>query len=294
MSATGEPRGTTTDARFRGADDLRLIGRQLYYEQLNFWLNPVAAIFTVGFSVVFLVLLGASAGSSHSQTLGGLKTIQYYVPGFIAYGVMATCFNSLSVSLVVRRETGLLKRVRLAPLPTWIFLAAIFASTLVICVIQVVVLLVIGKAGYDVALPSSWGAFVFALVVGAASFTAIGVAMSTLIPNQEAGGPVVSIIFFVLLFLSGLWYPISSQSGLAQFASFFPVRHMILAVFAPFDFGGTSSSPWAWHDYLVMAVWGAAGVFVALRRWSWSPRRADRGRSSAARFAFRRSGNEAP
>ena len=123
--------------------------------------------------------------------------IQYYVPGFIAYGVMATCFNNLSVWLVVRRETGSLKRVRLAPLPTWIFLAAVFASTLVICCIQVVLLLVIGKVGYNVALPASWGAFVFALVVGAASFTALGVAVSTLIPNQEAGGPVVSVVFFV-------------------------------------------------------------------------------------------------
>ena len=293
MSAPLIPGRSATDGRFRGVDDLRLIARQLYYEQLNFWLNPVAAIFTVGFSVVFLILLGASAGTSHSQTLGGQRVIQYYVPGFIAYGVMATCFSNLSVWLVVRRETGLLKRVRLAPLPTWIFLAAVFASTLVICCIQVVLLLVIGKVGYNVALPASWGAFVFALVVGAASFTALGVAVSTLIPNQEAGGPVVSVVFFVLLFLSGLWYPISPQSGLAEFASFFPVRHMILAVFAPFDLAGTAS-PWAWHDYLVMAVWGAAGVFVALRRWSWSPRRADRGRSGVARYVLRRSSDDPP
>jgi ABC-2 type transport system permease protein len=134
---------------------------------------------------------------------------------------------------------------------------------------------VIGKAGYHVALPTNWGAFVFALVVGAGSFTALGVAVSTLIPNQEAGGPVVAVVFFVLLFLSGLWFPISPHSGLAHFASFFPVRHMILAVFAPFDFLG-SGSGWAWHDYLVMVIWGAAGVFVAVRRWSWSPRRTDR------------------
>ncbi|HLH28425.1 MAG TPA: ABC transporter permease [Acidimicrobiales bacterium] len=269
------PRDEEPAGRFRGASDVRLVASQVYFEQLNFWLNPVAAIFTLGFSVVFLVLLGASAGNGHSSVLGGIRVVQYYVPGFIAYGVMAACFNSLCISLVVRRETGLLKRARLAPLPTWVLLAAIFVSTLVICAIQVVILLAIGKLGYHVTLPTDWGAFVVALVVGAACFTALGAAMSTLIPNQDAAGPIVSVVFFVLLFLSGLWYPIDPKSGLAHFASFFPVRHMILAVFAPFHFAG-SRSAWAWHDYVVMAVWGAAGVVVAARRWSWSPRRSDR------------------
>lgn len=259
--------------------DLRLVARQVYYEQLSFWLNPVAALFTVGFAIVFLVLLGASAGNSRSSALGGVRVIQYYVAGFVAYGVMATCFNSLSTSIVVRRETGLLKRARLAPLPTWVLLSALFVSTFIICCVQVIILLVIGKIGYHVILPRNWGAFILAVVIGALSFTALGIAMSTLIPNQEAAGPVVSVVFFVLLFLSGLWYPINPHSGLARFASIFPVRHMILAVFAPFDLarvGGHVGSPWAWHDYLIMAVWGAAATFVALRRWSWSPRRADR------------------
>ena len=36
----------------------RLVARQVYYEQLGFWLNPIGAIFTVGFALLFLVLLG--------------------------------------------------------------------------------------------------------------------------------------------------------------------------------------------------------------------------------------------
>ena len=44
--------------------DLKLVGRQIYYEQLDFWLNPIGAIFTVGFSVVFLVLVAPAPGTS--------------------------------------------------------------------------------------------------------------------------------------------------------------------------------------------------------------------------------------
>ena len=50
----------TPSTSFRGIADIRLVGRQVYYEQLTFWLNPIAAVFTVGFSVVFLILLGAT------------------------------------------------------------------------------------------------------------------------------------------------------------------------------------------------------------------------------------------
>ena len=257
---------------FQGMADIRLVGRQVRYEQLSFWLNPIGAVFTVGFSVVFLILLGASAGNSRVSYLGDIKLIQYYVPGFVAYGVMAACFNMLAISLVIRRETGLLKRLRLSPLPAWALLASIYLSTLVVAVAQVVVLLVVGRVGFGVHLPSNPAAFVVAVLVGSVSFAALGVAMSTLIPNQEAAGPVTSIVFFVLLFLSGLWFPLRSGSRLAQVSSYFPVRHFINAVFAPFD-TQSGVSPWAWHDLGVVALWGVVGAVVSLRRFRWSPRR---------------------
>ncbi len=99
-----------------------------------------------------------------------------------------------------------------------------------------------------------------------------------MIPNQEAGAPVTSIVFFVLLFLSGLWFPLAANSGLAKFSSYLPVRHMIVAVYdASIAQKGVSS--WPWHDLFVMAIWGVGAVLVAARRWSWAPRQARRGRA---------------
>jgi ABC-2 type transport system permease protein len=276
----------TGTGSFRGRADLRLVVRQIGYEQLSFWLNPVAAVFTVGFSVVFLVLLGAAAGNARIPMLHNIRQIQYYVPGFAAYGVMSACFNMLSVTLVVRREMGLLKRMRLSPLPTWVMLAAIFGNALIISFIQVVLLLAIGKFGYHVVLPQNFAALAVVLLVGAICFTSLGIAASTLIPNQEAGGPVIGIVFFVLLFLSGLWYPLNKGSGLAQFSSYFPVRHMITGVFTPFN-RQPGVSAWPWSDILTMAIWAVAGVLVSLRRWSWAPRRSDAGRRRGALLAGR-------
>ena len=257
---------------FEGFSDVKLVGRQVRYEQLSFWLNPIGAVFTVGFSVIFLILLGASAGNSHISFYGNIRLVQYYVPGFAAYGVMAACFNILAITLVNRREMGLLKRLRLSPLPTWALLTAIILSSMVIAAVEVVILLAVGRLGFNVHFPDNVGAFVVAIVVGMLCFSALGVAMSTLVPNQDAAGPIVSIIFFVLLFLSGLWFPLKPGSGLAQFSAYFPVHHFINAVFAPFN-TQRGASPWAWHDLLIVAIWGVAGVIVAVRRWKWSPRR---------------------
>jgi len=258
-------------AGFAGWSDVRLILRQARFEQLGFWLNPLAAIFTIGFSLVFLVMIGLSAGSSRVDFLGNIKLIQYYVPGFVSYGVMAACFTTLAITVVNRREAGLLKRLRLSPVPTWVLLGALFLSTLAVTVVQVVLVLVVGRVAFGVHPPGHAAAFAIALVVGGMSFTALGVGMSTVIPNADAAGPVTSVVFFVLLFLSGLWFPIKSGSGLAQISSVFPIRHFITAVFDSFD--PQHGSPWAWNDLLVVAGWGVVGTVVAIRRFQWAPRR---------------------
>jgi ABC-2 type transport system permease protein len=259
-----------TRGRWRGG--LRMTLRQLHYELLSFWRNPVGSVFTVGFSVVFLVLLGASVGNSRIDFLGGVRTVAYYVPGFAAYGVMAACFNTLAVTLVFRREMGLLKRLRLSPLPAWAVLGSLFGNSVIVSGLQVVLLVVLGRYAYHVPFPRAPLALAAALLVGAVCFTALGVAMSCVIPNQDSAGPITAIVFFVLLFLAGLWYPLKPGSALARLSAYFPVRHLIVAVFDAFA-AQRGTSAWAWHDLLVMLAWGVAGTIVGVRRFRWEPRR---------------------
>ena len=262
---------TPTSGSFQGVSDLKLIVRQARYEQLSFWLNPIGAIFTIGFSTVFLLIFESTSGNSTIKTLGGIKLIQYYVPGFVAYGIMSSCFSILSITLVNRREMGLLKRLRLSPAPTWILMSAVFISTLTVCLIQIVLMLAVGRA-YGVHGPAHWLPFLLAVVVGMFSFTALGMGVSTLVPNADAAGPVVNIVFFIVLAFSGLYFPLTPGSTLANITDYLPVRRLIVSLQDSFNhIPGTS--PWAWHDLGVIAIWGAAGVFFALRRWQWAPRR---------------------
>jgi ABC-2 type transport system permease protein len=263
-----------TTGSFRGLSDVRLVGRQVWYEQLSFWLNPLGAFFTLGFSVIFLVLLGALAGHSKIDSGYGttVKLTQYFLASFTAYAIMAACFTVLAQTLVNRREMGLLKRLRLSPVPTWSLLSAIFISTMIIALLQVGILLGVGTLGFGDYLPPHGLAFILTIVVGMLSFTALGIGISTLVPNQDAAGPMISIVFFLLVAFSGLYFAITPGSTLANVGGYFPVRHLITALLASFNLP-PGANPWAWHDLLVMAIWGVAGVVVALRRWRWAPRR---------------------
>ena len=261
---------TPVKGSFRGVSDLPLVARQVYFEQLSFWLNPIGAAITIGFSVVFIVIFMSTSGHSTVSYLKHINLGQYYLPAFVAYGVMAACFNILAIGLVNRREMGLLKRLRLSPLPTWMLLAAIFLNSMVIAVIQIVLVLLVGRFGYSVHGPHEVALFILVILVGMFSFTALGVGVSTIVPNADAAGPIVSLVFFILIALSGLYFPVKSGSGLATFTDFFPIRHFILACVDTFN-DVPGSSPW--NDILVMLLWGAAGVWVSLRRWDWSPKR---------------------
>jgi len=247
-----------------------MVARQLYYEQLSFWRNPFAAFFTIGFSLTFLVLLVATGGPDR-VLYDHVTYVQFYMPRFAAYGAMSASFNTLAISLVNRRESGLLKRIRLSPLPTWAMFAALLLNALVISVTQTVVLLLVGRFGFGGRLPDHWLPLAVTLVLGVVCFTALGVATSAVVPNQDAAGPVVSIVFFVMLFMSGLWFNLTPGSALAQFAQYFPFKPFLTATFAPFELFGRHS-PWAPPDLGVIAIWGAVSVVVAVRRFRFEPR----------------------
>ena len=67
---------------------------------------------------------------------------------------MAACFTILAITLVNRRETGLLKRLRLSPLPTWMLMAAMIINAMIVAIMGVVLLLAVGWLGYGVSAPA--------------------------------------------------------------------------------------------------------------------------------------------
>jgi ABC-2 type transport system permease protein len=269
---------TTTDGRADAGTssallwDTRTFVRQVRYEHRAFWRTPQSAVFTFALPVVFMVMF-ASINSGHTLTsLGGVSAIQYFIPSMLAYGIMSACFVNLAIGICFRRETGVLKRIRGTPIPAWLYLAALVGNAFVISILEVGVALAIGKLGYHIHLPSHWVPFLLAVAVGACAFAALGLAVSTMVPNAEAAPAIVNLPYLVLVIFSGAFYPFPPHSLIARVTNFFPVSHFIRALFAPFN-TVAGASPWRWGDLLVVGLWGLAGLAFTLRRFAWEPKR---------------------
>jgi ABC-2 type transport system permease protein len=246
---------------------LRLVVHQIYCEQLSFWRNPQAAIFTFAFPVLFVIIMGALFGRvGHSSYFGGLSPLQYYVPTIAALCVLASCYGQLAVALAARRQNGILKRTRATPLPAWAYFIGLLVNCVLVSLADVALIVVVGRL-YGVPFPSQWLAIGLTLVLGAASFCALGVAVASLISNAEAAPAVAQLVLFPLLFLSGTYMPIDSPA-LNRVAGWLPVRPFNEALTGPLSrHAGTD-----WRHLAVLAAWGAAGAIVAVRRFRWDPR----------------------
>ncbi len=250
-----------------------LVLHQFRFDQKTFWRNPAAVFFTVALPVMFLFIFATIFGNETIDARGGVKTTTYYVPAIIVLAVISATFVSPAISITQERESGVLKRVRGTPLPSWIFIAGRVGNALVVSVLMVILISLIGRLVYDVAIPTTTiPAVLVALVVGAASFACMGFALTTIIPSEKAAPAITNMIALPLYFISGIFIPDSEiPSGVLSVANVFPIRHFFEAFFAAYDPATTGAGIELGH-LAVVAAWGAFGLLIAVWRFRWAPR----------------------
>ena len=78
---------------------------------------------------MFLVIFASLDKGGHISSRGGIPYDDFFVPGILAYGVIATTFVNLAISTAILRDEGVLKRMQGTPLPRWAYVAARIGST---------------------------------------------------------------------------------------------------------------------------------------------------------------------
>ena len=199
-----------------------LLVHQVRYEQKAFWRNPASAFFTFVFPLVFLVIFASLNNGTTIDFLGGLDYNQFYVPAIIAFGIISATYTQIGINLSFRRQTGELKRFRATPLPPGLLVGGLLANAVLVGLLIFVLTTVLGVVAYGVRVPTHYLALAVALLVGAATFCALGVAVACLVPNADAAPAVVNGVLFPILFLSGVFFPLEPGSVLARIADVFP------------------------------------------------------------------------
>ena len=248
----------------------RLVLHQWRYDMLAFWRNPQSRFFTVALPVIFLVIF-VSVFGNHTLS-NGFKASTYYVPGISALAVIAGSFVNLVIAITAQRESGVLKRRRATPVPAWVLIAGRTLTAVVVSLGVMTVLLLIGRFAYGVKLPThTLPGVALTAVIGSVAFCCLGYALSTVIHSEDAAQPMVQAIILPLYFISGVFIPnINLPTWLHDTARVFPVEHLSSGLHQAFD-PTTTGSGISWSNLGVLALWGVAGLAIALVRFSWTP-----------------------
>jgi ABC-2 type transport system permease protein len=247
---------------------MRIFLHELQGELRLYTRSKELAFFTFMLPIIFFVLLGSVYGDR--DRINGYRGADYLLTGMLGYGVAATAFSGLAIVLVVRRETGVLKRLRATPLPAYVYITAVLLTSLIAFAVEAICLVALGMLLFDAAFPKSPASLVVALLLGGAAFAVLGVGVSGLVRRAEGASAVITALYLPLSFISGAFF--SQQhfpDWLKKIADVLPLTYFIDLVGAVMLKGVA-----IWDrpkDVAIIAAWGAVGALLAARFFRWVP-----------------------
>ncbi len=255
-------------------EQLGLVLHQFRFDQKVFWRNPASVFFTVMFPVILLLIFATVFGDQTVDVPAGSRRPTYYVPAIITLAVVSATMQSLAMSLVIAREDGRLKRGRGTPMPTWVFIAGRVGNSIVVALLMLVLIAALGRLALRRRDPlgARCRRSLVTLVVGAAAFCCLGIALTAAIPSQDAAAPIVNALLLPLYFLSGVFIPDDELPERRD-----PLRRRLpdpalLPGLLRRLRARRRRRPRLGQPRGRSPLWGVAGLLLAVRYFRWTPR----------------------
>ncbi|MGA8044747.1 MAG: ABC transporter permease [Dermatophilaceae bacterium] len=258
-----------------------VLARQVRHELVSLLRQPLTMILSVGFPLVFFVLLSTLIGNAVVDESTGVRLVQFLAPALASFGVIMATFSFLASGLSDARATGVLKRQTGTPLPRWALIGGRIGAAVILGLLSVSLILVVGVVAYDLQLfGRSFATVVVTLLVSSFTFAALGIALALLLSRPPIVIAVTNGIAIVLAFISGVFIVSgTTPAWMDSVAWVFPLKHLVTVFSDALDPYSTGSGL-QWDHLAVIALWGVAGSAVAL--WAL---RSGRERSAAPRLA---------
>ena len=214
------------------------------------------------------------------------------VAGFAVFGLGILAWTGYGIRLVADREAGILKRWRATPLPRWCYFIGRIASGALAAVLAGAFTIAAAVLFFGTHLHATPGAYLTAtgalatlaaLTLGALAWAATATAVSSIIPTVDAATPILMLIYFPLIIVSGVLGNLNEPHWLSTLATYLPAQPLIDALtHAARHSPGNQMLPA--HDLIVLASWATGGLLAAIAVFRWQPHRpATRRRSHSVR-----------
>ena len=196
-------------------------------------------------------------------TVPGSDRVGFFVPGVIALAVMSSAFTGQAIAVGFERQYGVLKRLGATPLPRSVLLTAKTLAVLAVELVQLALIVGVGLLlGWD---PHGSALAVVALVaLGTAAFSGLGLLLGGTLRGLTTLAA-ANLIWFVLLVLGGVLFPLSKLGAAAPVLQLLPTAALSHGLRAVLQHGQAVPV----RDLFALAVWALTSLAMASRVFRW-------------------------
>ncbi|MCD9880623.1 ABC transporter permease [Streptomyces guryensis] len=228
--------------------------------------EPGAIFWILLFPTLLLVILGSIPSfRDHQADLGGLRTIDVYVPVAVLLGMIVGGLQAMPQTLTGYRERGILRRMATTPVRPSALLSAQMAVYGGAALVSALLALAVGRLGFGVRLPQQPLGYVLALLLAVLAALALGSVVAALSRTTKIAGAIGSAVFFPSMFCAGVWAPVQSMP------------HLLARIVGCTPFGAAAQAlnqaaagHWpGWSHLGVLVVWILLLTGAASRWFRW-------------------------
>jgi len=197
---------------------LALVGAQL----TELRRSKTALFWMMSFPLGFLFLFG------FVMARGDARVMAVLMPGLLTTTLMSAGLFGVALPLVQQRESGLLRRLRVTPVPAAAVAIAQGVTAVMTGFLSLVILMTVAKLVFGLQMAGSWGALAGVYLCGAIALIPMGLLVGSTARDMRTAPAITNLMFFPLMFLSGSAMPFAVlPEGVQRFARLLPTTYLV-------------------------------------------------------------------
>lgn len=223
----------------------------------------IVIFFNYLFPLIFFFIFGEVMDARRS-----LGSAQSVVAMVLSIGAIGNGLFGMGISMVAERERGILRRLHLAPITPIPVLSSALLAGLLVFLPSLVLTLTLARFVYFVPVPENVISLVLFLSIASLAFRAIGLIIAAVANSMNEAQILIQLLYFPMLFLSGVTFPVSLfPEWLQTISRFIPSTYLMSGMQGILRNGETLSSNL--HSVIALAITILVGFFVSYQLFRW-------------------------
>jgi ABC-2 type transport system permease protein len=245
---------------------LRGFWKLTWLEAKIFTREPMGFVGTLVMPLVIFIVLGRALSIGKPVATPDVD-IPFNVAILAAVLIAVSAVQSLVAIISIYREGGILKRLRSTPLSPVTIMGAQVVVKLAFTVVSLTLLMLAGKRLFPGVLSVNVFSFTLAVLLSTFSILSLGFVLASIVPTARFAQPIGAAVLYPMLFLSGLFFPISKlPRALEAIAYLLPTTHAVALLNGVWDGSGWSAH---WMNVAALLALFAAYTALSTRIFRW-------------------------